>query len=99
MRSPAFLGRSEGRDDPADKAFLCQLAVEPVPTGSRFIDEDQVLSFGVQLAHEWITVAWPSANGAQVDDLSVVIFGDIGHRDGIFVDIQTDRERARLVHG
>jgi hypothetical protein len=33
------------------------------------------------------------------DDLSAVLFGDIGHRKGIFVDIQSDVKRAKLAHG
>jgi hypothetical protein len=75
-----LFGNQRGGDDPADMAFLRQIALEPVPTGSRFIDQDQVWGFGLQLAHE-------------------VIFGDIGYSDGVFVDVQTDIERARLWHG
>lgn len=92
-------GHEGGRDDPADLAFLRQIAREPGATRSRFIDEDQGCGFGWQRAHELINVAWPRANGAKGDDLSVVIFGDVGHRDGVLVDIQTDIERARLWHG
>jgi hypothetical protein len=80
-------------------AILHQIAIEPVPTGSRFIDKDQVCGFGVQLAHELINVASPRPNGARIADLSLVSFGDIGYCDGVLVDIQTDIERARLWHG
>jgi hypothetical protein len=80
-------------------AFLRQIAREPVPTGSHFIDKAQVGGFRLQLAHELINVASPRPNGAKLDDLSLVIFGGIGDCDGVLVDIQTDRERARLWHG
>jgi hypothetical protein len=94
-----LLGNEGGRDDPADIAFVRQIAKEPIATGSRFIDEDQVLGFGLQPAHELINVALPSANGAQVDDLSVVSFGDIGHGDGVLVDIQPNIVCVRVLHG
>ena len=35
----------------------------------------------------------------EVDDLGVVVLGDIGDGDGVFVDIQSDVKRARLAHG
>ena len=44
-----LLGHEGGRDDPADLALVRQIAREPVSTGARFIDEDQVLGFGLQL--------------------------------------------------
>jgi len=94
-----LLGEHGGGDDPAGVAFWGQLAVEPGATGSRFRDEDQVLGFGVRRAHEVIDVALPSANGAQGDDLRVVLSGDRGDREGILVDIQPSRECARVRHG
>ena len=87
-----LFGNEGGRDDPALPSFLGQVAIEPVPTGAGFIDKDRVWDFGVQLAHELINVAWPSANGAEVYHFSMVNLGDISHRDGVFVDIQTDGE-------
>jgi hypothetical protein len=53
----------------------------------------------LQRADELINVDLPGADGAEVDDLSVVCFGDIGHGDGRCMDIQSDRERARRGHG
>jgi hypothetical protein len=84
----SLLGDQGGGDDPAGVAFWGQLAVAPGPTGSRFIDEAQVLGFGLPLAHELSTVAWPRAHGAKVDDLSVVIVDDRGHGHGVLVGIQ-----------
>jgi hypothetical protein len=80
-------------------AFLGQIAIEPVPTGSRFIDKDQVLGFCLQLADELINVGVPGANGAEVDDISIVVFGNIGDSDGLLMDIQSDVERVRVTHG
>ena len=92
-------GHEGGGDDPADLALFRQIAREPVSTGSRFVDEDQVRGVGLQLAPQLIHVAWPRANGPQVDDLSVMIVGDRGHRDGVLVDIQPNIEGARVRHG
>jgi hypothetical protein len=92
-------GPERRRDDPADLAFLRQITIEPGPTGSGFIDEDPVWGFGVQRAHALINVAWPSANGAEVDHLSIALLGDISYGDGVVVDLETTRECARLWHG
>jgi hypothetical protein len=94
-----LFGHEGGRDDPAHLAFFRQITIEPVPTGSRFIDEDQVLGFCLKLAHDLINVDLPGADRAEVDDLSIVLVGDRGHRDGVLVDIQTDVECARVIHG
>jgi hypothetical protein len=84
---------------PAVVAFLAQIAVEPVATRAGFIDEDQVCGLRWPLADEVINVTLAGADAAEVVDLSIVLFGDIGHRDGLFVDIQTDVECARVTHG
>jgi hypothetical protein len=67
-------------------SFFRQITIEPVPTGCRFIEEDRVLGFGLKLAHELSNIGLPGADRAKVDDLSSVIFGDLGHRNGLFVD-------------
>jgi hypothetical protein len=94
-----LFGHEGGRDDPADMAWFRQIAREPRPTGARLIDEDQVCGFGLPLAHELIKVAWPRANGAQVDDRSVVIVSDRGHSAGVLVDSQPNIKGARGTHG
>jgi hypothetical protein len=54
---------------------------------------------GLHCADELIDIGVSCADGAEGDDLSAVLFGDIGHRKGIFVDIQSDVKRAKLAHG
>jgi hypothetical protein len=88
-----------GGGDPAAMAFVRQIAREPVATRSRFIDNDEVWGLGWPFADEVVDVDVSRPDGAEVDDLSVGLFGDIGHRKGIFVDIQTDIECARVTHG
>lgn len=80
-------------------AFFCQIAIEPIPARAGFIDKDEMRTFGLQLTDEFIDITLAGTNVAQGDNLGVVCCGDIGNGDRRFVDIQTDLECARLVHG
>jgi hypothetical protein len=44
-----------------------------------------------------VTLARPDV--AEGDDFAVVCFGDVRNGNRLFMDIQTDVKRARLVHG
>ena len=88
-----------GSHNPANQVLLREITLEPGPAGARFIDKDQVFSLGLHLLNELINVGLPGADGAQVEDLSVVLLGDRGHGDGILVDIQPNRECASMRHG
>ncbi len=46
-----------------------------------------------------IDVALTGADGAEVDDVHIMVFRDVSHSNRLFVDIQADVQRARLVHG
>ena len=50
-RSPALWGLREGATPPQTWPFVRQIAIEPVSTGSRVIDEDQVCGCCLQRAH------------------------------------------------
>ena len=80
-------------------AFFGKGTITPVATGPGFIDKDQMFGLGWHLSNELINIGLPGAHGAEVDHLSVVLFGDIGHGDGVFVDIETDTQCARVTHG
>jgi len=83
-------------------AFLTQVSVEPVTTGTSFVDEDEMFGFGLEFAHELIDVGLPGTNGAEVSNFSTVIVRDIGDRVGFFVNIHPDEKRSgrgRLCHG
>jgi hypothetical protein len=88
-----------GGDDPAAMSFLGQITIEPVATRSCFIDKDEVFGLGLQFADEAIDVDMSCAGGAEVDDVRIMILRDVRHSNRLFVDIQSDVKRARLVHG
>src|SRR4030095_10643330 len=80
-------------------ALFRQIAIQPVPPGSRFIDKDQVWGFGLQRAAELIKVALPRANGPKVNALGVVVVGNRGDGDRRFRHIQCGAKSARRAQG
>jgi hypothetical protein len=88
-----------GGDDPAAMSFWGQSAREPGATRSCFIDKDEVFGLGLQFADEAIEVDVSCADGAEVDDVRIMILCDVSHSSRLFVDIQANVQRARLVHG
>jgi hypothetical protein len=98
----ASLFRDQRRsDDPTGMAFLTEVSIGPVATGTGFVDEDELVSLGLKLAPELIEVGWSGPDRAEVSDFSTVIGSDIGDRDGVLVHIQTDDKRSghgRLCH-
>jgi hypothetical protein len=97
--SASLFGHQGRGDDPADMASFGKITLAPVATRPRFIDQDQVWGLGWHRSHALINIGLPGADGAEVDHLSLVICGDRGHGDGVFVDIPSNGKRARLVQG
>jgi hypothetical protein len=96
----AGLLRHHGRgDDPAEVASCGAITREPVATRACFRDEAQVWGLGGHRATEGSKIGLPGAAGAEVDHLSVVSLGAIGHGAGVVVDIPPEVKRARLVPG
>jgi hypothetical protein len=96
----AALLRDQGRgDDPAAVAFFGQRALEPRAAGAGFIDKTAWLPLGLQLPDELVAITLPGPDRAQREDLRARVLGDRGARDGLFMDIHSDVERARLSHG
>jgi hypothetical protein len=97
--SAGLLGNQARGDDPAAVASVGEITREPVATRPCCRDKDPVLGLGWHLSNALINSGLPGADGAAVDHLNVVIVGDIGHAEGVVVDIQSNGTRARLVHG
>jgi hypothetical protein len=94
-----LFGEQRGGHHPAALAFLGHITVAPVPTGPGLIDKDELRAFGLQPTDELIDVTLACADAAEGDDLSTVISVNGGNGNRLFVDIKTDGECARLVHG
>jgi hypothetical protein len=88
-----------GRHHPTRIAFLAQIALEPVPPGPRFVDTDELCGRGLPVADELIKVTMAGANRAQGDELGAVVLGHGGDGDRVLMDIQTNIEWTRRMHG
>jgi hypothetical protein len=95
----SLFGDQRGGHDPANVSFFAQIPVEPVAAGAGFVDKNQVFGLRVQLPNELIDVGLSRANGAEVNDLRVMISRNVGDRNRFFMDIHSDVERGRLGHG
>jgi hypothetical protein len=58
-----------------------------------------MFAFGLHLPDELIDVTLSCPDGAEGDDCGVVFLGDVGNGKRLFLDIQAEVKRARLVHG
>jgi hypothetical protein len=76
--------------------LLGEVALEPVPTGTGLIDEEEMLGLGLELADQGIDVTLPGADGAQKDGLRDSFLRGIGHGDRLFGHIQTNVECGRV---
>ena len=77
--------------------MLGQVTIEPVATGTSLVSKDKFLGFPPKLADQLVDVTLMGPDGTERDDLCLAVVGDIGDRDGLFVNIQTDEECVRMV--
>jgi hypothetical protein len=96
---PGLLRDQGGGHDPADIPFFRQIAIEPIPAGAGFIDEDEVFALRVQLPNEHVDVTLAGADATERNHLGIVFFRDIGDSNRLFMNIHSDIKRARLMHG
>jgi hypothetical protein len=94
-----LFGDQRWGNDPADTAFLRELAGEPIATRSRLIDKDKLFAVSLQLPDELVDVALAHADGTQVDDFSVVGVRNVCGGDRLSMAFQADVERARVGQG
>jgi hypothetical protein len=94
-----LLGKQGGSDDPAGIALLRQGTREPVATGTSCGDEDELLALRPPRSDQLSDITLPGPDRAEGEDLGALCWGDLGDRHRLFVNIQSDIKRARLVHG
>ena len=86
------------RDHLTRDAFAREIAVEAVATGPGFIRDLQRRGFSLEATQQLIDVGLATADFSDEDRRRGIASG-VGHRDRIFVDIQTNEQRSRLGHG
>jgi hypothetical protein len=87
------------RDDPACVPFVAQITREPIAAGASFVDEDERMAFGLELADELVEVTLVRADRAEVDDLRAMVLGHVGDRNRLFVDLHSNTKGDGLGHG
>jgi hypothetical protein len=91
-----LFGNHRGSNDPADVVFFGQITREPIPTRAGFRDKEKVFGLRLELPKQGVDITLPGAKGPEGDDLSAMFLRHIGDRDGLFMHIHADVERARL---
>ena len=96
---PGPLGNLRGGHAPTLEVPLGQIPLQPVPTGTGFVDAGHALALALQLAHRGSDILLPGAERPQGDDFGATVLGDVRDRDGVFVDIQSDEKGASVCQG
>jgi len=76
-----------------------EVAVQPVPTGSRFVHKVQRLALGLPLPTEIVASALPGATRAPEHHLRLPLRAHRGHCARLCVDLQTTEKCARVCQG
>lgn len=90
---------SERGDHPAGETSLAQVAIQPISAGARLVDKEELFSFALEFADEFVDVALAGADRSERDDFAAWLRANVGDRDGLLVDIQTDEKCVRVLHG
>jgi hypothetical protein len=96
---PSRFREQRRRHHPAHMAVSGQGAREPVATRTGFIDKDEGYGRGWHLAEQLLDSTLSGTEGAAIGHLSAVRLRHVSHSNRIFVDSQTDIQRARLWPG
>src|SRR5712691_808318 len=96
----AGLFRDERRgDDQAGDAAAREVAIQNVAAGAGLIGDHEAVGLLLEPANEPVDVGRARADAADVGDVGAAVVRDVGHRDGLLVHIETDKQRGGLLHG
>ena len=88
------------RHDVAAEAFAGEISIQPVAARPRLVNEDEGRALRLELADQFVDIALARTDGAERYDVSATLVERVSHRNGLFVNIETDIEGlARLAHG
>src|SRR5438093_1572371 len=96
---PRLARDQRGGDDDARQALPGEIPVQPIAAGPGLVDEHELRSLALELAHQGIDVALPGPEGAEVRRVRPAIVTRVGDGDGVLVDIEADVECATVSHG
>ena len=100
LHAVAWLLRDQRRRDHLTRqALRGEIPVEAVATRSRFIGERERACLALQASQQLIEVRLARANGADEHGRLGAPAGGVRDGDGIFVDVETDKQWSRLRHG
>jgi hypothetical protein len=75
------------------------MAMEKIAAWSSFVSYDETIGLGLEPADEPVDVGGLGADAADIDDLGAAIVGDVGHRERILVNIETNEQCGEFFHG
>jgi hypothetical protein len=93
---PRLFGNEGGSHNPTVVPFFVEIALEPGATRAGCIDKDEAFGLRLELTDTLINVGVSCTDRPIGDDVGLMVFGDLGHGKRVFMDIQTNRECARL---
>lgn len=96
----ARLPRNQRRgDDLTAEAAGGQVPIQAIPARAGLIREAEVGRLALEPAQELRQVGVARANVADEDGRIGRVALGVGHGDGLFVDVESDEKRRRLLHG
>jgi len=93
---PSFFRNERGRHPPTVMPRLRQIAVQPLAGRPASWANTRWLACECSCRS---SVSRSRADRPQGDDLRALIWGHVGHRDGLLMDLQADIKQVRLGHG
>jgi len=88
-----------GGDDQARDPTPGEKAMEKIAARSGFVSYDEAIGLGLEPADEPVDVGGSGADAADKRDLGAAIVGDVGHRERILMNIETNEQCGELFHG
>src|SRR5207245_372075 len=92
-------GNERRGDDQAGDATTGEVAVQNVAARPRLVRDDETVGLLLEPADEPVDVGRAGADAADVGDVGAAVLRNVGDRDGVLVNIETDEQRDGCLHG
>src|SRR5207244_4410673 len=91
-----LLGNQRRRDDLTAEPLAGQVAMQPVTAWAGLVREHEVRRLRLQTPNQFIEIRLSGPDGPDEHGRIGALALRVGHRDRIFVDVETDENRSRL---